>query len=115
MRQLETQPLVQSYNNRSVPKLFRSYLRNSNNKTNLVKYLFQKEREALPNALTSFQTIHLTNLDGATDRVTSQSSEIIDFNCDHEEAGTKMFACIKFRCGNIRLSRVTIVSPDMLG
>ena len=76
MRQLETQPLVQSYNNRSVPKLFRSYLRNSNNKTNLVKCLFQKEREALPNTLTSFQTIHLTNLDGATDRVTSQSSEI---------------------------------------
>ena len=42
--------------------------------------------------LTSSQTIYFTNLDGARDRVTRQSSEIIDFYCDHEEADTKIFA-----------------------
>ena len=62
--------------------------------------------------LTSFQTIYLTNLDSATDRVTSQSSERVDFYCDHEEADTKMFAYIKFLCNNIRLRRVIIVSRD---
>ena len=39
--------------------------------------------------LNSSQTIYLSNLDGAADRVTSQSSERIDFYCDHEEADTK--------------------------
>ena len=58
--------------------------------------------------------VYLTNLDGATDRVVSQSSERIDFYCDHEEADTKMFAYIKFLCDNIRLSRVTIVSRTLI-
>ena len=40
----------------------------------------------------------LANLDGATDCVTSQSSERIDFYCDHEGADTKMFRYIKFLC-----------------
>ena len=73
---------------------------------------FSKKIETLPKVLTSFQTIYLTNLDGATDRVTSQSSERIDFYCDHKEAYTKMFAYIKFICDNIRPSRVIIGSPD---
>ena len=77
-----------------------------------MKYVFQKQRETLSDILTSFQTIYLTNFDSATDRVTSQSSERIDFYCNHEEADTKMFAYIKFLCDNIRLSKVTIVSPD---
>ena len=55
---------------------------------------------------------YLSNLDGATDCVTSQSSEIVDFYCDHEEAETKIFPHIKFLCDNICLGRVTIVSPD---
>ena len=62
--------------------------------------------------LNSSQTIYLSNLDGAADRVTSQSSERIDFYCDHEEADTKMFAYIKFLCDNIRLNRIITVSPD---
>ena len=76
------------------------------------KYVFQKQRETLPKVLTSFQTIYLTNLDGAADCVTSQSSETIDFYCDHEEADTKIFAYIKFLCDNNRLSRVTIFLLD---
>ena len=76
------------------------------------KYVFQKYREILPKVLSPFQTNYLAYIDGAADRVTSQSSERIDFYCDHEEADTKMFAYIKFLCDNIHLSRVTIVSPD---
>ena len=75
-----------------------------------MKYLFQKQRNI--QVLTSFQTIYLTIIDGATDCVTSQSSGRIDFYCNHEEADTKMFPYIKFLCDNIHLSRVTIVSPD---
>lgn len=51
--------------------------------------------KTLPNALTSFQIIYLINLDFTTDRVTSRSSEIDIFFCDHKEADTKMFVCIK--------------------
>ena len=77
-----------------------------------MKYLFQKYRETLESVLTSFQTIYFTNLDAATDLVTNQSSERIAFYCDHEQASTKMFAYTKFLCDNIRLRKVTIVSPD---
>ena len=68
----------------------------------MVKYVFQKNgwRKALSYILTSSKTIYLSNLDCAADRVTNQSSEIIDFSCDHEEADTKMFAYIKFFCDN---------------
>ena len=61
--------------------------------------------------LTSSQTNYLSILDGTADRVTSQSSERIDFYCDHEEADTKMFAYVKFLC-DISLNRIIIVSPD---
>ena len=62
--------------------------------------------------LTSYQTIYLTNLDGAaTVGVTSLSSEKIDFYFDHEKADSKLFAHIEFLCDNIRLNRI-IVSPD---
>ena len=55
----------------------------------------------------------LANLDGAADRATSQSSERIDFYCDHEGADTKMFTLdIKFLCDNIHLNRIIIASPD---
>ena len=66
----------------------------------------------MPSVLTSSQTIYLANIDGATDPVTSQSSERIDFYCDHERADTNIFAYNKFLCDNIRLDGVTIVSPD---
>ena len=49
----------------------------------------------MPNVLTFFQTNYLTNLDGTTDPVTSQSSERTDFDCYHKEADTKMFWYIK--------------------
>ena len=88
---------------------FQSYLGNSNNKTNLIKYLFQKCRETLLNVLTSSQTIYLATLDDATDRLTSQSSERSD--CDHEVADAKMVAYIKFFCDSSCLNRVVIVSP----
>ena len=77
----------------------------------MVKYVFQKWREILSYALTSSQTIHLANLDGSADSLTSQSSERIDFYCDHEEADTKIFTHIKFLCDNIHLNRIIIVSP----
>ena len=54
----------------------------------------------------------LANLDGATDYVTSQSSERIDFHWNHDKADTKMFTYNKFLCDNIRLSKIIIVSPD---
>ena len=60
-------------------KSFQNYPGNLDSKTNLVKYLLQKSRETLSNVLTSCQNFYLANLDGATDRVTSQSSERIDF------------------------------------
>ena len=66
----------------------------------------------MPNVLTSSETIYLANLDGATDRVTSQSSERIAFYCDHEEADTKMVVYIKFLCDNICLNKVIIVLPN---
>ena len=94
---------IEIIGNWKVPRLFQSTLEIRTIKP--TKYVFQK-------VLTSFQTIYLTNLDSAADRVTSQSSERVDFYCDHEEADTKMFAYIKFLCNNIRLSRVTTVSPD---
>ena len=58
----------------------------------------------MPKALTSFQTNHLVNLDGATYRVPSQRSERI-------EADSKMFAHVKFLHDNICPNRI-IVSPD---
>ena len=66
----------------------------------------------MPSVLTSSQTIYLANIDGAADLVTSQSSERIDFYCDHERADTNIFAYNKFLCDNIQLDGVTIVSPD---
>ena len=62
--------------------------------------------------LISSKTVYLSNLDCAADCVTNQSSEIIDFSCDHEKADTKMFAYIKFFCDNIRLNRIISVSQD---
>ena len=70
---------IEIIENQKVLNLFQSYLGNSNNKINLVKYIFQKWRETLPYVLTFSQTINLANLDGATDCVTSQSSARIDF------------------------------------
>ena len=84
----------------------------SNNKTNLVIYVFQKQRETLPKVLTSFQTVYLTTLDGATVCVTSQSSKRIDFYCNLKEADAKLFAYIKFLYYYVRLGRVTIVLPE---
>ena len=62
---------IEFIDNRKVPKSFQSYPGNSNNKNNLVKYVFQKRRETLPYVLTSSQTIYFANFDGATDHVTS--------------------------------------------
>ena len=78
----------------------------------MVKYVFQKWRETLPYVITSSQTIYLANLDGAADRVTSQSSKRFNFYCDYKEADTKMFVYIKFFCDNIRLNMIIIVLPD---
>ena len=39
---------IEVIDNQKSPKSFQSYLGNSNNKTNLVKYLFRKWRETLP-------------------------------------------------------------------
>ena len=39
-----------------------------------MKYVLKKWRETLPYVLTSSQTIYLANLDGAADRITSQSA-----------------------------------------
>ena len=72
-----------------------------------MKYVFQKLRETVK-VLTSFQTIYSTNLDDGTDRVTSQSNEIIDFYYHHKEGDTKMFSYINLLCDNIRLSRVSL-------
>ena len=67
----------------------------------------------MPSVLTSSQTIDLTRLEVATDRVTSQrSKKKRDFYCNHEEADTKMFAYIKFTWDTVRLKRVIIVSSD---
>ena len=54
---------IEINDNGKVPKSFQSYLGNSNNK--------YKCRETLPCVLTFSQIMYLTNLDGATDRVTS--------------------------------------------
>ena len=102
---------VEIIDKQKVPESFQSYLGNLKIKTNLPKHLFQKWRESLPNDLTSSQTIYLANLDSATDRVASQSSEKIDFYNDHRESDTKMFAYINFLCDNIPLNMVIIVSP----
>ena len=66
------------------------------------------------NHLTSSQNIYLANLDSATDRLASQSSERIDFYSDHIESDTKMFAYINFLCDNIPLNMVIIISPDTI-
>ena len=52
------------------------------------------------------------NLYGVIARLTSQSSEITDFYCDHKKADTKMLVYIKFLCDDIRSNRVIIVLPD---
>ena len=69
-----------------------------------MKHLFQKWGGTLPNFLTFSETIYLANLDGAPDRVTSQSSERIYFYYDHKEADTKLFAYIKFLYDTICLN-----------
>ena len=90
--------------NRKVPPSFQSYLPN---KTSLVKYVFQKQRETLSKVLTSSQTIYITNLYGGTDRVTSQAKvmkELI-FIVTTKKLTQKCFSYIKFLCDNIRLIR----------
>ena len=57
---------IETIDYRKVPKPFQSYLANSNNKTNLGKYLFQKWRETFSNGLASSQTICFVNLGGVT-------------------------------------------------
>ena len=79
-----------------------------------MKYLFQKWRETFSYVLMSSQTIDLANLDGTTDRVKDQTSERIDFYCDHEEADTKMFAYIKFFRDNIHLNRVIMFCQTLM-
>ena len=79
----------------------------------MVKYVFQKWREILSYALTSSQNIRLANLDGPADNVTSQSSDRIDFYCDHEEADTKMFTYIKFLC-DICLNRISLFRQTLM-
>ena len=74
--------------------------------------ILRKLRLMQKNGFLIKSTVYLANLDGATDRVTNQSSERNGFYCDHEETDTKMLAHIKFLCDNIRLNRVTNVSPD---
>ena len=71
----------------------------------MVKNLFLNGENA------SSETIYLANLDGTTDRVTSQSSERIHIYCDHEDTDIKMFAYFKLRCDNIPLNMVIIISP----
>ena len=66
----------------------------------------------MPNVLTSSEINYFANFDGATDRVTSQSTERIHFYCDREEAYQEMFAYIKFLCDNIHLNKIIIVSLD---
>ena len=88
-----------------VPKSFQCYLGNSNRKSNLVKNLFLNGENV------SSETIYLVNLDGTTDRVTSQSSERIHIYCDHEDTDIKMFAYFKLLCDNIPLNMVIIISP----
>ena len=62
---------IEIIDNQTFSKPFQSYLGYSNNKTNQVKYLFQKWRGTLTNVLTFFQVNYLANPDSATDRVTS--------------------------------------------
>ena len=81
-------------------------------KTNLVKYVFTKWRETLPYVLTSSQTIYLTNLDGAADRLTSQSSEELIFIAPTKKLTQKCLRISKFICDNIHLNWIIIVSPD---
>ena len=99
---------IEIIDNRKVPTSFQSFHGNSNNKTNLVKYVFQKQRETLSKVLTFSESIYLTNLDGGTDRVTNQRNERIDFYCHHKEADTKIFSYIKFLCDNTRLRRISL-------
>ena len=47
-------------------------------------------------------------------QIVQQAKAVIKFCCDDEEADTKMFLYVKFLCDKIRVSRATIVSPDML-
>ena len=56
-RRKEDSTHIQKIDNHKVLKSFQSCLENSNNKTNLVKYLFQKWRETLANVLASSQII----------------------------------------------------------
>ena len=96
---------IEIIDNPKVPKSFQCYLGNSNRKSNLVKNLFLNGENA------SSETIYLANLDGTTDRVTSQSSERIHLYCDHGDTDIKMFAYVKLLCDNIPLNMVIIISP----
>ena len=78
----------------------------------MVKYVFQKWKKNIAIRFNFLSNHLLANLDGATDYVTSQSSERIDFHCNHDKADTKMFTHIKFLCDNTRLNKIIIVSPD---
>ena len=80
---------IEIISDRKIPKSFQSYLSNASNKMNMVKYVFQLWKEILPEHLSSYQSVYLTNLDGTTDFVTIECSKKIKFYCDHEKTDTK--------------------------
>lgn len=88
-------------------KSFQGYLNNASNKTNLVNYIFQQWKEILSEHISSYQSVYTANL-----YPTKECSQRIEFYCDYEEAGTKIFSYIKFLSNTVQLKRVIIDSSD---
>ena len=72
-----------------------------------MNYIFQQWKEILSEHLTSYQSVYPANLYAA-----KECSKRIEFYCDYEEAGTKIFAYIKFLSNTVQLKRVIIDSSD---
>ena len=101
-----------SHDSQKLPSKFQVFLTNSNNKINLISYIFSKWKVEIPRSLFRNQRIFLFNLDGSCDELGEGSSFTHEWSCDHEEADSGMFVISHYLYKHFRLDRMIISSPD---
>jgi len=94
-----------------LPKLH-DFLQNKKNKSNLIEWLFNYWKENFQSKLIAGQNIVLCQNDGSATTITPDSSQMIPFQCDHEEEDSKMFVYIHHLSLERDITRIIIKSPD---
>ena len=101
-----------SRDSQKLPNILATYLGNSKNKMTLVNYVFSRWRKHIPEKLSPCQHVILANMDGTCVELCETGCTELDWECDHEEADSKMFVYCKYLATRYELSRIIISSPD---